>query len=582
MAKLAKPVISNRGVAIRYRRAIDKEVQAMLDSFEYWLQAAYRKAPPLMAMAQDASPVLVIKKIFAKLSKYWLTRFNKRANEIASYHVGRMFLTSDKALQKVLKDAGWAVDFKMTKEMQDALNANIAANVGLIKSIPAQLLPQIEGVVMRSYSAGRDLKTMVQDIRALHPVTQKRAALIARDQSNKANAVVNRTRCLQLGITEAKWMHSSAGKKPRKSHVEANGKIYDIEKGCKIDGDYIQPGELINCLPYDSPLEFFPNSRKFYRRHFTGKLTKIVTGMGATIEATENHPVLTQRGWIAIKDINLTDYVIKVKDQQINLSKSDDQQSIPSIGKVFDALSVIFGIEVIAPTSIAQFHGDATNNEVDIINMECFLIDEVNIIELQQFFKFFFASANHLLVNETKLDIFSTFDFFVSRSCFAPDSLISSLTAFLFLRKRHLSHTNDISSGTIAQLNALLFEAVCNNMSSNLVFFGKGQHANSADIFSSDDFIRKFYSYFLFAFNRDSKTSIFNISADDITVKTNDSSGIFESISVSEYELDRVINIGSSDFSGHVYNLENKLNWYTTEKIITHNCRCTYRAVLPI
>jgi len=243
--KLAKPVISNCGVAIRYRRAMDKEIQAMFDSFEYWLQATYRKAPPLLA--QDASPVDIVKKVFAKLSKYWLDRFNDSAKKIAKYHVGRMFLTSDKSLQNVLKDAGWAVDFKMTKEMTDALNANIAANVGLIKSIPAQLLPQVEGIVMRSYSSGRDLKTMVDDIRALHPVSQKRAALIARDQSNKANAVVNRTRCLELGITEAKWMHSSAGKKTRKSHVEANGKIYDIARGCKIDGDYIQPGELINC-----------------------------------------------------------------------------------------------------------------------------------------------------------------------------------------------------------------------------------------------------------------------------------------------------------------------------------------------
>jgi len=243
--KLAKPVISNRGVAIRYRKAMDKEIGAMLDSLEYWLSATYRKAPPLMAL--DASPVQIVKKIFARLAKYWLDRFNARADEIANYHVGRMFSTSDKALQNSLKDAGWAVDFKMTKEMKDALNANIAANVGLIKSIPAQLLPQVEGIVMRSYSAGRDLKTMVDDIRALHPVSQKRAALIARDQSNKANAVVNRTRCLELGITEAKWMHSSAGKKPRASHVAAHGKVYDIAKGCKIDGEYIQAGEKINC-----------------------------------------------------------------------------------------------------------------------------------------------------------------------------------------------------------------------------------------------------------------------------------------------------------------------------------------------
>lgn len=243
--KTAKPVFANLGVAIRYRKAIDRETAAMLESFDYWLTAAYRKSPPLMA--QDASPVLSIKKIFDRLSKYWLSRFSRIAEDMAEYHIGRMFKSTDKALQNSLKDAGWSVDFKMTKEMKDAFNASLAENVGLIKSIPAQLLPQVEGIVMRSYSAGRDLKTMTDDIKALYPVSHKRAALIARDQSNKANAVVNRTRCLELGITQAKWMHSSAGKKPRASHVAANGKIYDIEQGCKIDGEYIQAGELINC-----------------------------------------------------------------------------------------------------------------------------------------------------------------------------------------------------------------------------------------------------------------------------------------------------------------------------------------------
>lgn len=243
--KLAKPVFANRGVAIRYRKAIDREIEAMIDSLEYWLRATYRKAPPLIA--QDARPVPTIKKVFERLADYWTKRFEERAEQLADYHVNRMFRTSDKALQQSLKDAGWAIDFKLTPEMKDALDASMAENVGLIKSIPAQLLPQVEGVVMRSYSVGRDLETMVKEIQSLHPVTAKRAALIARDQSNKANAVVNRTRCLQLGITQAKWMHSSAGKKPRASHVAANGKIYDIAQGCKIDGEYIQAGELINC-----------------------------------------------------------------------------------------------------------------------------------------------------------------------------------------------------------------------------------------------------------------------------------------------------------------------------------------------
>jgi len=150
-------------------------------------------------------------------------------------------------MQQSLKAAGWAVEFTMTPVVRDAFTASLAENVGLIKSIPIQYHQQVEGIVMRSYSAGRDLHTMVKDLQTLYPKVQNRAVLIARDQSNKANAVVNRARQLQLGIVEAIWMHSHAGKEPRPDHVAANGKKYKIAEGCLISGEFIQPGSLINC-----------------------------------------------------------------------------------------------------------------------------------------------------------------------------------------------------------------------------------------------------------------------------------------------------------------------------------------------
>jgi uncharacterized protein with gpF-like domain len=88
---------------------------------------------------------------------------------------------------------------------------------------------------------------MVKALKALYPKAANRAVLIARDQSNKANGVVIRARRLELGISEAIWMHSHAGKVPRPDHVAANGRRFKVAEGCLISGEYIQPGELINC-----------------------------------------------------------------------------------------------------------------------------------------------------------------------------------------------------------------------------------------------------------------------------------------------------------------------------------------------
>lgn len=256
--KTARAVHANRGIEVKYRKVLDGMISDMIGSVEYWLKAGYKKAPPrmlaLVDMAEDASPSRTIKRLLDELAKRWIKRFDDAAPKIADAYLKGMFKTSDSAMRQALKDAGWTVDFKMTPAVRDAFNASLAENVGLIRSIPEKYLQQVEGVVMRSYAAGRDLETMTKDLRRLYPVTQRRAELIARDQSNKANAVVNRARQMELGITEAIWMHSHAGKTPRPDHLAANGRIYKIAEGCKISGEYIQPGEEINCRCTSRPV----------------------------------------------------------------------------------------------------------------------------------------------------------------------------------------------------------------------------------------------------------------------------------------------------------------------------------------
>ena len=253
--KTSRAVHANRGIEARYRRQLLALIVEMRESVEYWLTAAYRKEPPPVAeLAQDATASQKIRQIIDDLARRWIGRFDEYAPKIAEAYLQGMFKASDSAMRQALKEAGWAVEFKMTPAVRDAFNASLEENVGLIKSIPATYLQQVEGVVMRSYASGRDLATMTKGLKKLYPAASHRAELIARDQSNKANAVVNRTRQMELGITEALWMHSHAGKNPRKDHVAANGKRYKIAEGCKISGEYIQPGEEINCRCTSRPV----------------------------------------------------------------------------------------------------------------------------------------------------------------------------------------------------------------------------------------------------------------------------------------------------------------------------------------
>ena len=245
--KAARAVPANRGLAIRYQRRIFALIDEMVASVEHWATVSYRKAPQLLAA--DASPVRSMNKELSALAARWIKRFDESAPKIAEAYLKGQFKATDSAMRLALKDAGWAVQFDMNPAMRAAYEASLAENVGLIRSIPAEYLQQVQGIANRSYTAGRDLQQMVKALKALYPKAANRAVLISRDQSNKANAVVTRARQLELGIVEAIWMHSHAGKTPRPTHVAMNGKRYKVAEGMYDPAvkRNILPGELINC-----------------------------------------------------------------------------------------------------------------------------------------------------------------------------------------------------------------------------------------------------------------------------------------------------------------------------------------------
>jgi SPP1 gp7 family putative phage head morphogenesis protein len=150
-------------------------------------------------------------------------------------------------MKAALKKSGFAIEWKMTREANEVMQATIGEQVGLIKSIASQHLAEVDGLVMRSVAQGGNLAELSKELQKRYGVTRRRAELIARDQNNKATSTITIVRQSQLGIKQAKWLHSHAGKHPRPEHVAANGKIYDVDKGMFLEGKWTYPGREINC-----------------------------------------------------------------------------------------------------------------------------------------------------------------------------------------------------------------------------------------------------------------------------------------------------------------------------------------------
>lgn len=269
----------NAGVEAMYRQKLQSMIGEMHASVDYWLASAYRNNPPEMTqdgndtsdvgrtrgvsygsdnrlelprsldeMAFDRTPADILKDAFDVLAKRWLKRFDDAASHLAGWFAQATSVRSDVQLQQILRRSGFAVRFQMTPAMRDIVDATVHENVSLIKSIPQQYLTQVEGAVMRSVTAGRDLASLTKELREQHGVTKRRAKLIAHSQNNMATAAFTRVRQVEHGL-QAIWVHSHAGKTPRPTHLANNGKPYDPAVGWydPAERKRIFPGELINC-----------------------------------------------------------------------------------------------------------------------------------------------------------------------------------------------------------------------------------------------------------------------------------------------------------------------------------------------
>lgn len=567
-----RPMRANARLEAIYRKKLLKLVDDMNDSILYWLSASYKTFDA--EMAQDANPIKALQKTVKELALRWLKNFKVGADKLAEWHTNAVLNMTDSQLQGTLKDAGFTVKMQMTESMQAAYDAVIAEQVGLITNISVQQSAQIETLVMQSVQAGRDLKTLTDELESRFGITRRRAKLIARDQNNKATQTLTRQRQKDLGITQAIWKHSHAGKVPRPSHVKADGKVYDLDKGMYLDGEWTFPSMEINCFPAESIIEYAGGCNKLYRRWYTGVLSEIVTKEGNSLKATPNHPILTNRGWVAVKDINVGDYIVKISNKIIDTFKIDINCNKTTFAELFNSTSAYISSTSSIDSSVFKFHGDVSNTEVEIINIDGFLPSVANTSFCKKFCEIFFPVANAIFIkNGFSGD--SSLNATASRLFCAPESVISGFSTLLPLLKAHSAEADDICLRLSPYLNSAFEQALSDCSPVDAILLRKLKLADSRVIVGCNQFIGELFNLLSRAYvgwngqpsTADMLRNNIGISFDDFRSKT-------EGSFLCEYEFDCVVDVGIFNFSGHVYNLENSVNWYSTDKIISHNCRC--------
>jgi HK97 family phage portal protein len=296
----------------------------------------------------------------------------------------------------------------------------------------------------------------------------------------------------------------------------ADGLWHTAIGNLRFPGDPLAPPALtVNCFPATTKVRGQINGA--YRSEYEGDLVTITTGHGVELTGTPNHPILTGRGWVPLKDIQKGDHVVRhVGEGQAVVGHHVDAVPL-MIGKVFDALSQSFPL-VRHTGSRVDFHGDIPTGEVDVVLADGQLRND------------WYTPADHFI----RQFLFPSTDSYAGlsmagrtllqrgkRVLLPPASTVGSLSVGSTLVGRQSLHPKDIGFRDTASVNVVAGQVTAERIATDTGFLSQGILGLPGKV-----------------------------------------------------ALDEVRSVDVQRFSGHVYNLSTMTGAYTSNSIIAHNCRC--------
>ncbi len=236
----------NDAIMLNYRHEILVMQREMTKEYNAEIKKYYKENSDFLV--GDADPVSGLESIINRIGDKWYLKFFLKSNNISKKFISDVYSSNERRYNRIKKQHPFLLSGTEDREqMVKILQSSIAENVGLIKSIPKKYHDDILGDVMRTVGQGGNQQDLAEQLSKRSNLTRKRIDLIARDQTAKATALIDRQTAIDTGFTKAIWKKSIAGKTHRKDHAEANNNEFDISKGCLISGEYILPRMKINC-----------------------------------------------------------------------------------------------------------------------------------------------------------------------------------------------------------------------------------------------------------------------------------------------------------------------------------------------
>lgn len=332
-----------------------------------------------------------------------------------------------------------------------------------------------------------------------------------------------------------------------------------------------------NCLPADARISACGRITGVSKRWIDADLVVIKVAAGNEIACTPNHPILTDRGWVAAHFINHADKIacgaLAVRE---GTREWDDQNIVPTIKDVTEAfLAARKVLPVPVPLTAKDFHGDGADSEVAVVWSDRFLSGEFEARGTEVRNKSIFVNRAAAILS--RLVGLSHFDVLLNGPSSAALSYIRRFGKFLAILEGGPAHSGELLLAPVSSGDAVLFKDCINGGDADARSVLDASDANTIGK-HSDDFglgSRAFphiQDQGRFALGKNAN-SAFLKETDDDTVRDAKLQGDLLNGKYGLVAFNKIESIGKRAFSGHVYNLETVDGYYVANGIVTHNCR---------
>lgn len=428
-----------------------------------------------------------------------------------------------------------------------------------------EMRQKVQQLVLEGYREDKIQHLLVTE----YNIAKNKAKFLAQNETSIMLAELKKATYQSMGFDKFIWRTITDGKE-RDLHRHLNGTTWSYDSLPVIDertGERGLPGQTYNCLVGNMNISSPFLQNRIFRRKFTGETTKLILPMGS-IEITPNHPILTNRGWIAAKSINIGDHIAKISNKALLGTGINPNYMKTTIEEFFGFYSILFNPQRVTHSDL-DFHSDVSiDKQVDIINIEDKLGDYFKPGFNQFILEQVLTESNKLGVSSPcNRAFYQAFPF----CTFASDGFISSLSEFFSFFFSSEFHSVEHSLGSISLLDTLLIKAIGYSTTRDSKFF--------SELFNTPSGTIKFYQLIVwdFFFNCFKKNIIplLQHNIREMSATTAETLGNINQANTFFIEFDTVIDkVISKSSSLHIYNLENSNNWYLTENYITKNCRC--------